>query len=174
MLAPEPDVVDLPTSLRFYAGVLQFRVLLERPAERFAYPERLGAEVIIQEAADQGDGSAPPPSKPRTDEASTSSRRSDIGPQQGHSPDRAVRRHGTPRRRSPSARSTRPVPRLFRGSATSTLAAARRSRTRTLGRTPALLGYCRVARIRHSGWMPTSATADWSDDHRRDATRGSR
>src|SRR6266545_1941862 len=40
---------------------------------------------------------------------------------------------------------------------------------------PALLGYSRLAAIRQSGWMPTSATADWSDDHHRGAaTRGSR
>jgi hypothetical protein len=39
---------------------------------------------------------------------------------------------------------------------------------------PALLGYSRAAAIRQSGWMPTGATADWSDDHQRDAaTRGS-
>ena len=54
MLAPELDVLDLATSLRFYVGVLEFRVLFERPAERFAYLERLGAEVMIQEAAGPG------------------------------------------------------------------------------------------------------------------------
>lgn len=54
MLVPELDVVDLTTSLRFYVGVLELRVLFERPAERFAYLERLGAEVMIQEAAGPG------------------------------------------------------------------------------------------------------------------------
>jgi catechol 2,3-dioxygenase-like lactoylglutathione lyase family enzyme len=54
MLAPELDVFDLATSLRFYVGVLGFRVLFERPAERFAYLERLGVEVMIQEAAGPG------------------------------------------------------------------------------------------------------------------------
>lgn len=54
MLAPELDVFDLATSLRFYVGVLEFRVLFERPDERFAYLERLGAELMIQEAAGPG------------------------------------------------------------------------------------------------------------------------
>jgi catechol 2,3-dioxygenase-like lactoylglutathione lyase family enzyme len=54
MLVPELDVLDLARSLRFYAGVLEFRVLFERPAERFAYLERDGAELMIQEAAGPG------------------------------------------------------------------------------------------------------------------------
>ena len=54
MLTPEIDVVDLATSLRFYVGVLEFRVLFERPAERFAYLERPGAELMIEEAAGPG------------------------------------------------------------------------------------------------------------------------
>lgn len=54
MLVPELDVLDLATSLRFYVGVLEFRVLFERPRERFAYLERAGAEVMIQEAAGPG------------------------------------------------------------------------------------------------------------------------
>ena len=54
MLAPELDVLDVATSLRFYVGVLEFRVLFERPDERFAYLEHLGAEVMIQEAAGPG------------------------------------------------------------------------------------------------------------------------
>ena len=36
MLVPEFDVLDLARSLRFYVGVLEFSVLFERPAERFA------------------------------------------------------------------------------------------------------------------------------------------
>jgi catechol 2,3-dioxygenase-like lactoylglutathione lyase family enzyme len=54
MLAPELDVLDLATSLRFYVGVLEFRVLFERPAERFAYLARRDAELMIEEAAGPG------------------------------------------------------------------------------------------------------------------------
>jgi catechol 2,3-dioxygenase-like lactoylglutathione lyase family enzyme len=54
MLVPELDVGDLARSLRFYVGVLGFRVLFERPAERFAYLERDGAELMVQEAAGPG------------------------------------------------------------------------------------------------------------------------
>ena len=54
MLVPELDVTALDTSLRFYAEVLEFRVLFERPAERFAYLERDGVELMIQEAAGPG------------------------------------------------------------------------------------------------------------------------
>lgn len=54
MLVPELDVADLATSLRFYVDVLGFRVLFERPMERFAYLECEGAELMIQEAAGPG------------------------------------------------------------------------------------------------------------------------
>lgn len=54
MLVPELDVTELSTSLRFYAGVLQFLTLFERPLERFAYLERDGVELMIQEAAGPG------------------------------------------------------------------------------------------------------------------------
>src|SRR3954462_8317022 len=54
MLVPELDVADLAVSLRFYTDVLGFRVLFERPAERFAYLERDGVELMIQEAAGPG------------------------------------------------------------------------------------------------------------------------
>jgi catechol 2,3-dioxygenase-like lactoylglutathione lyase family enzyme len=54
MLVPELDVTELATSLRFYAGVLGFRTLFERPSERFAYLERDGVELMIQEAAGPG------------------------------------------------------------------------------------------------------------------------
>jgi catechol 2,3-dioxygenase-like lactoylglutathione lyase family enzyme len=54
MLVPELDVVDLATSLRFYLGVLGFRVLFERPAEHFAYLGSDGAELMVQEAAGPG------------------------------------------------------------------------------------------------------------------------
>lgn len=54
MLVPELDVTDLDPSLRFYVGVLGFRALFERPAERFAYLERDGVELMVQEAAGPG------------------------------------------------------------------------------------------------------------------------
>ena len=54
MLVPELDVSALATSLRFYAEVLEFRILFERSAERFAYLERDGVELMIQEAAGPG------------------------------------------------------------------------------------------------------------------------
>jgi len=54
MLTPELDVTELGTSLRFYAEVLDFRVLFERTAENFAYLERDGVELMLQEAAGPG------------------------------------------------------------------------------------------------------------------------
>ena len=54
MLVPELDVTALSTSLRFYAEVLEFRTLFERHAERFAYLERDGVELMLQEAAGPG------------------------------------------------------------------------------------------------------------------------
>lgn len=54
MLVPELDVTALDVSLRFYTGVLGFRTLFERPAERFTYLERNGVELMIQEAAGPG------------------------------------------------------------------------------------------------------------------------
>jgi catechol 2,3-dioxygenase-like lactoylglutathione lyase family enzyme len=54
MLVPELDVADLTASVRFYADVLQFRILFERPAEHFVYLERDGVELMIQEAAGPG------------------------------------------------------------------------------------------------------------------------
>ena len=54
MLVPELDVTALATSLRFYVEVLGFQILFERPAERFAYLERDGVELMIEEAAGPG------------------------------------------------------------------------------------------------------------------------
>ena len=54
MLVPELDVTALATSLRFYAEVLEFGILFERSAERFAYLERDGVELMIQDAAGPG------------------------------------------------------------------------------------------------------------------------
>jgi catechol 2,3-dioxygenase-like lactoylglutathione lyase family enzyme len=54
VLVPELDVTTLAASLRFYREVLGFRVLFERPVERFAYLERDGVELMLQEAAGPG------------------------------------------------------------------------------------------------------------------------
>jgi hypothetical protein len=54
MLVPELDVRDLATTLNFYADVLDFRVLFERRGERFAYLERDGVELMIQESDGPG------------------------------------------------------------------------------------------------------------------------
>ncbi|HPE49207.1 MAG TPA: VOC family protein [Hyphomonas sp.] len=48
-LVPELYVRDLRRSLDFYCGVLGFRIAYERPAERFAYLERGGAELMLEE-----------------------------------------------------------------------------------------------------------------------------
>ncbi|MEM8618101.1 MAG: VOC family protein [Actinomycetota bacterium] len=54
MLVPELDVSDLSTSLRFYAEVLGFSVLFDRPTERFAYLAFDEVELMLQEAAGPG------------------------------------------------------------------------------------------------------------------------
>lgn len=54
MLVPELDVTDLARSLHFYTTAFGFRVLFEREPERFAYIERDGAELMVQEAVGPG------------------------------------------------------------------------------------------------------------------------
>ena len=54
VLVPELDVRALEASLNFYAEVLEFRILFERSAERFAYLEHDGVELMLQEAAGPG------------------------------------------------------------------------------------------------------------------------
>ncbi len=54
MLVPELDVIALAASLRFYIEVLEFRILFERPNERYVYLERDGVELMIQEAEGPG------------------------------------------------------------------------------------------------------------------------
>jgi catechol 2,3-dioxygenase-like lactoylglutathione lyase family enzyme len=54
MLVPELDVTRLASSLAFCVDVLGFRVLFERPAERFAYLALGDAELMLQEAAGPG------------------------------------------------------------------------------------------------------------------------
>src|SRR4051812_43632837 len=48
-LVPELICSDLARSRGFYTGVLGFRVLHERPAERFAHLEREGAEIMLEQ-----------------------------------------------------------------------------------------------------------------------------
>jgi catechol 2,3-dioxygenase-like lactoylglutathione lyase family enzyme len=53
-LVPELDVADLDQSLAFYVGVVGFRVLFDRPEERFAYLDRAGVHLMLEEAAGPG------------------------------------------------------------------------------------------------------------------------
>ncbi len=48
-LVPELYVSDLARSLAYYCGALGFSIVYQRPAERFAYIEREGAELMLEE-----------------------------------------------------------------------------------------------------------------------------
>jgi len=48
-LVPEFVCSDLAESLRFYTELLGFRVLYSRPEQRFAYLERDGAELMLEQ-----------------------------------------------------------------------------------------------------------------------------
>jgi catechol 2,3-dioxygenase-like lactoylglutathione lyase family enzyme len=48
-LVPELICSDLEQSLQFYLGLLGFRVLYARPEERFAFLEREGAELMLEQ-----------------------------------------------------------------------------------------------------------------------------
>jgi catechol 2,3-dioxygenase-like lactoylglutathione lyase family enzyme len=48
-LVPELVCSDLARSLDFYVGVLGFAVVYERTEERFAYLEREGAELMLEQ-----------------------------------------------------------------------------------------------------------------------------
>ncbi len=48
-LVPELICSDITRSLAFYTGVLGFVVMYARPEERFAYLEREGAELMIEQ-----------------------------------------------------------------------------------------------------------------------------
>ncbi|RAN41086.1 VOC family protein [Hyphomonas sp. GM-8P] len=48
-LVPELYVRDLDRSLDFYCGVLGFHIVYQRSGERFAYIERNGAELMLEE-----------------------------------------------------------------------------------------------------------------------------
>lgn len=54
VLVPELLVADLAASLRFWCGLCGFRVAYDRPEDRFAYLDRDGAQVMLEEAAGPG------------------------------------------------------------------------------------------------------------------------
>ena len=60
-LVPELGCVDLARSLAFYVDVLGWRVLYQRPEQHFAYLEREGAQVMLE----QKQATLPPPGLPR-------------------------------------------------------------------------------------------------------------
>jgi hypothetical protein len=53
-LTPELDVEDLDVSLQVYIGVFGFKVLFERPEERFACLELEGTHLMLEQAAGPG------------------------------------------------------------------------------------------------------------------------
>jgi catechol 2,3-dioxygenase-like lactoylglutathione lyase family enzyme len=50
-LVPELYCSDFKNSLRFYVELLGFRILYDRPEEKFAYLDREGAELMIEQPA---------------------------------------------------------------------------------------------------------------------------
>lgn len=52
-LVPELTVSDFTRSFTFYTDVLGFRMLYGRPEERFAYLEREGAQLMIEQPVDR-------------------------------------------------------------------------------------------------------------------------
>jgi catechol 2,3-dioxygenase-like lactoylglutathione lyase family enzyme len=48
-LVPELLVADIDASLRFWCGLCGFSVAYDRPEERFAYLDRDGAQVMLEE-----------------------------------------------------------------------------------------------------------------------------
>jgi catechol 2,3-dioxygenase-like lactoylglutathione lyase family enzyme len=53
-LIPELDVANLARSLEFYVDLIGFRLVYERPEERFAFLDCAGASLMLQEAAGPG------------------------------------------------------------------------------------------------------------------------
>lgn len=53
-IIPELDVSDLEQSLAFYVGGCGFRVLYDRPEERFAFLDLDGAQIMLEEAKGPG------------------------------------------------------------------------------------------------------------------------
>lgn len=54
LIIPELDVTSLSLSLAFYTAILGFRVLYDRPEERFAMIDLDGARLMLLEAAGPG------------------------------------------------------------------------------------------------------------------------
>lgn len=48
-LVPELVCSDIEKSLAFYTGVLGFTIVFQRKDERFAYMERLGADIMLEQ-----------------------------------------------------------------------------------------------------------------------------
>jgi catechol 2,3-dioxygenase-like lactoylglutathione lyase family enzyme len=48
-LVPELLVTDIAVSLRFWCGLCGFTVAYDRPEDRFAYLDRAGAQVMLEE-----------------------------------------------------------------------------------------------------------------------------
>lgn len=48
-LVPELHCSDIEVSLRFYTQTLGFSILFSRPEERFAYLEREGSQIMIEQ-----------------------------------------------------------------------------------------------------------------------------
>lgn len=53
-LVPELNVDNLERALAFYVGLAGFRIRYQRPEDRFAYIEREGAELMMEETFGPG------------------------------------------------------------------------------------------------------------------------
>jgi catechol 2,3-dioxygenase-like lactoylglutathione lyase family enzyme len=53
-LIPELDVANLARSLEFYVDLIGFRIVYQRPEERFAFLDLDGAALMLEEAAGPG------------------------------------------------------------------------------------------------------------------------
>ena len=51
-LVPELQCANLARSVAFYTGLLGFRVAYERPEDDFAYLEREGAQIMLEQESD--------------------------------------------------------------------------------------------------------------------------
>ena len=52
-LVPELICADLERSINFYVRLLGFEILYRRPLERFAYLEREGVELMLEQPFEQ-------------------------------------------------------------------------------------------------------------------------
>ncbi len=52
-LAPELIVSNIDKSVEFYTRVLGFSVMFDRPEERFAYLDRQGAQLMLEQPTDR-------------------------------------------------------------------------------------------------------------------------